>query len=77
MALFKSKKPKGTPAQNAPAVATLAQQAAKPPTLPNPDDPDILEGIEAEDRKARKRMGRASTLLSGNYTPPKTIAGSL
>ena len=74
MALFKSKKPKATAAQQAPTVTTLAQQAMKPPTLPDPDDPNILGGIEAEDRKARKRMGRAATLGSGNAERPKTLA---
>lgn len=58
-------------------IATLAQQAMKPPTLPDPEDASITDRIRMNDEAAKKRMGRAATLAGGAYGPAKTTVKTL
>lgn len=53
--------------------ATLAQQAMQPPKLPDPEDANITDRIRMNDEAARKRMGRASTIVGGAMEKPKTV----
>lgn len=53
--------------------ATLAQQAMKPPDLPNGEETGIVDRIKDNDKAAKKRMGRVSTLAGGAYGKPATV----
>lgn len=58
-------------------IATLAQQAMKPPTLPDPENANIMDRVRMNEEEARKRMGRTKTLAGGAYgkaATTKTIA---
>jgi len=72
------KKAKATGGQTDAQIATLAQQAMQPPTLPDPENANIVDRIKQNDAAARKRMGRLSTLTVGATEAPrvvKTLAG--
>ena len=54
-------------------IATLAQQAMKPPVLPDPENASITDRIRMNQEEAKKRLGRMSTLTVGATEKPKTV----
>jgi len=57
-------------------IAADAQKALAQTPPPSVDDPNIMQAVESENAKAKKRKGRASTLLGGSYeqpASPKTV----
>ena len=54
-------------------IATLAQQAMQPPTLPDPENANIVDRIKMNDASERKRLGRNATLAGGAYGKPATV----
>lgn len=69
--LFKSRKAPTSPllgstaAQLEEAKKLFQQGPEAPPELPIPEDPDIVEMQREARRRAKKRKGLASTILSG------------
>lgn len=60
----------------------LAMDAAKAgpdpaPDLPTDTTPSVLDAVSADDKLAKKRKGRASTLLTGDMTAPTTTQNTL
>jgi hypothetical protein len=55
--------------------ATIAQQTAAAIAqgpAPSVTDVNVMDAVELENKKAKKRKGRASTLLGGAYEAPVT-----
>jgi len=71
------KKQKASGGQTDAQIATLAQQAMQPPTLPDPENASIVDRIKMNDAAARKRMGRLSTLTVGTTEAPKVAVKTL
>lgn len=73
--LFKKKKEQAQAVAQSPVPTseTLAQQSTEIGRLPNEDDPDIMDLIRREAEKAKKRKGRASTLLTTDQTRTDTL----
>jgi len=59
---------------------TIAQQTAAAlaqAPAPNITDVNVMDAVDAENKQARKRKGRASTLLGGTYNAPVTAKSIL
>jgi len=55
--------------------ATIAQQTAAAIAqgpAPSITDVNVMDAVELENKKAKKRKGRASTLMGGTYEAPMT-----
>lgn len=64
------KKKKADPNQKTIAEKTAAELAQAP--APSVTDVNVMDAVEMENRKAKKRKGRSSTLLGGTYQAPMT-----
>lgn len=67
-----NKKKKANAAGQDTALAQEAKTALAQTPPPSVTDINVMDAVEQENAKARKRKGRASTLLGGTYDAPMT-----
>lgn len=76
--MMKRKKAAPGPGQDT-VIAQEAKAALAQTPPPSVTDPNVIDAVELENKKAKKRKGRASTVLGGAYDAPmtdKTVMGS-
>lgn len=65
---------------NAKELEAMAAAKAGPdpaPDLPTDTTPSVIDAVATEDKLAKKRKGRASTLLTGDMSAPTTTQNTL
>lgn len=59
------------------AEAEIKAGGEKSVLMPGVDDPNVMEAAKLEEERARKRRGRASTLMAGEDGAPMTTSETL